>query len=336
MSPWPVVLEFTALAVAIGFAGFLLSIYGDVIAEKTGLGGAWIGFALMAVVTSLPELATGLSAAGLNQLPDIALGDALGSCVFNLMLIVLLDFLHREASVYTRASQGHILASAFGIVLLGFIAFNIVLAHNGIDIKYRHIALATPITLVFYVIAMHTVFRYEKSQHQEALEELAERYPHISLSKAIKRYSLAAICVVALGIRLPETASKLAEVMGWEQSFVGTVFVALATSLPELVVTISALQIGALDMAMSDLFGSNLFNLLIVALDDLVYLPGSILAAALPVHLVTVLSAIMMNGIAITGLLYRPTTRLFKTIGWVSLAMFSVYVVNMWVLYLHR
>lgn len=332
----PVILEFAALAAAIGFTGYLLSVYGDVIAEKTGLGGAWIGFALMATVTSLPELATGLSAAGFNQEPDIALGDALGSCVFNLMLIVLMDFLNRGASVYTRASQGHILASAFGIVLLGFIAFNIVLAHNGIDIKYRHIALATPITLVFYVMAMRTVFRYEKSQHQEALEELAERYPHISLSKAVKRYSLAAICVIALGIRLPETAGKLAEDMGWQQSFVGTVFVAFATSLPELVVTISALKIGALDLAISDLLGSNLFNLLVIALDDMVYLPGSILAAALPVHLVTVLSAIMMNGIAITGLLYRPPTRLFKTIGWVSLVMFSIYVVNLWVLYLYR
>jgi len=93
----------------IGASGYFLSLYGDVIAEKTGLGGTWVGFAMLATVTSIPELVTGVSAVTYVGVPDIALGDALGSCVFNLLLIVLLDFLHREASVYTRISRTHTL-----------------------------------------------------------------------------------------------------------------------------------------------------------------------------------------------------------------------------------
>jgi cation:H+ antiporter len=335
MEAWPIIAEFAFLALAIGGAGYFLSLYGDVIAEKTGLGGTWVGFALLATVTSLPELVTGISSVTYAGGPNIALGDALGSCVFNLLLIVLLDFLHREAPIYTRISQGHILSAGFGVVLLGFVAFNIVLYRNGFRLSLGHVGLYTPIILLLYVVAVRTVFRYESRLRQEVAEEVAERHPHIGLRSAIRFYCLAATVVVLAGIRLPLTAEHLAQAMGWHSSFVGTVFVALATSLPELAVTLSALRIGALDMATSDLLGSNLFDLAIIAIDDLAYLKGPILADVSTVHLVSAQSAIMMTGIAIVGLLYRPETRLFRTVGWISVLMFSVYVVNLLVLYLH-
>jgi cation:H+ antiporter len=333
---WSIFIEFSALALAIGTSGYFLSLYGDVIAEKTGLGGTWVGLAMIATVTSLPELVTGVSAVTYAGVPNIALGDALGSCVFNLLLIVLLDFLHRKTSVYTLISQGHILSAGFGVVLLGFVAFNIVLLQNTVSLSFSHVGLYTPIIVLFYIFAMRTVFRYEKSQRMEVVEEIAERYPKISMARALTFYFLAAAVVVLVGIRLPVTAKHLATAMNWDQSFVGTVFVALSTSLPEVAVTLSALRIGALDMAISDLLGSNLFNLVILAVDDLVYLKGPLLANVSPVHLVTTLSAIMMTGIAIVGLLYRPKTRLFKTVGWVSLLMFSIYILNVSVLFLQQ
>lgn len=336
MTHWPVFVEFAALALVIGGSGYFLSLYGDVIAEKTGLGGTWVGIALLATVTSLPELVTGISAVTYVNVPNIALGDALGSCVFNLLLIVLLDFLHRGASVYTRVSQGHILSAGFGVVLLGFTAFNLVLYQHGIKLSFWHIGIYSPIIMLFYLLAMRTVFRYEKAQRLEAVEEIAECYPTISLIKALTGFTLAAVVVVLAGIRLPVTAEHLAEAMGWQRSFVGTVFVALATSLPEVAVTVSALRLGALDMAISDLLGSNLFDLAIIAIDDMAYLKGPLLANVSPVHLVTVQSAIMMTGIAIVGLLYRPQQRLFKTVGWGSLFMFIIYILNLSVLYLQQ
>jgi cation:H+ antiporter len=329
-------IEFAALSLVIGGSGYFLSLYGDVIAEKTGLGGTWVGLAMLATVTSLPELVTGVSSVTYVGSPNIALGDVLGSCVFNLLLIVLLDFLHREASVYTRISQGHILAAGFGVVLLGFVAFNLVLFHNGVGLRWRHVGIYAPIIVLLYVIAVRTVFRYEKSRRKEFSENVPGRYRKISLTRALTFYVLAAAVVVAAGIRLPVTAENLAEAMAWHRSFVGTVFVALATSLPELTVTLSALRLGALDMAISDLLGSNLFDLVIIAVDDLAYRDGPLLAMASPVHLVSAQSAIMMTGIAIVGLLYRPQTRLFKTVGWASLFMFSIYILNLSVLYLQQ
>lgn len=131
MSHWLLFLEFAGLALAIGTAGYFLSLYGDVIADKTGLGGSWVGFSLLATVTSLPELVTGISSVTYVDVPDIALGNILGSCVFNMLLIVFLDFMHRESSVFTRVSQGHILSAGFGMILLGFVAFNILLHQIG-------------------------------------------------------------------------------------------------------------------------------------------------------------------------------------------------------------
>lgn len=336
MTHWSIFIEFAVLALVIGTSGYFLTLFGDVIAEKTGLGGTWVGFAMLATVTSLPELVTGISAVTYVGVPNIAMGDALGSCVFNLLLIVLLDFLHRDASVYTRISQGHILSAGFGVVLLGFVAFNIILSQNSISLSLGHVGLYTPIIVLFYIFAVRTVFRYEKAQRMEVVEEIAERYPNISLARALIFYFLAAAVVVLAGIRLPVTAEHLAVAMGWHRSFVGTVFVALATSLPEVAVTLSALRIGALDMAISDIFGSNLFDLVIIAVDDVFFIEGPLLSKISPVHLISAQSAIMMTGIAIVGLLYRPQTRLFKTMGWTSLFMFSIYILNLSVLYLQR
>jgi cation:H+ antiporter len=86
-------LEFALCAAVIAIAGTKLSRYGDIIADKTGLGGAWIGFALMVTVTSLPELVTGVSALALADAPDIALGNVLGACIITLTMIVFLDLL---------------------------------------------------------------------------------------------------------------------------------------------------------------------------------------------------------------------------------------------------
>ena len=87
-------LEFSLCAALIAVAGTKLSRYGDIIADKTGLGGAWIGLALMATVTSLPELVTGISSVALVDAPDIAVGNVLGACIINLTMIVILHLLH--------------------------------------------------------------------------------------------------------------------------------------------------------------------------------------------------------------------------------------------------
>lgn len=328
-------LAFALCALFITVAGTYLSRYGDVIADKTGFGGTWIGLVLLATVTSLPELVTGASAVVLASAPNLALGDILGSCVFNLLLLTILDIILRKESVFSRASRGHILSAGFGVLLLGFIGFNLLLGNRAPQLAIGHLGAYSLVIVLIYAVAIRTVFRYERAEHAAYTEERAERYPDISLQQAIWRYAAAATTVVAAGIWLPFVGKALAQAMGWHQTFVGTLFVAVATSLPEAVVTISALRIGALDMAVSNLLGSNLFNGMLVAVDDILYLKGPILADVSPLQGLSALSAIMMNGVAIIGLLFRPRERLLHIMGWASLMIFSLYLLNSLLLYLH-
>jgi cation:H+ antiporter len=327
-------LQFFVCIALIGFAGVKLSRYGDILAEKTGMGGTWVGLVLLASVTSLPELITGASAVTLAHTPNIAVGNVLGACVMNLLMIVILDFLHRGESVYTRASHGHILAAGFGVVLLAFVGFNLLLGDKMAP-SLGHVGLYTPVILLLYLVAMRTLFRYERQQQDDYVEERAARYPDITLQRAALRYALAAAVVIVAALWLPFVADRMAEVMGWHRSFVGTIFVALATTTPELVVTVAALRLGALNMAIANLFGSNLFNLALLALDDVLFQPGPLLSHVNPVHAVSAFSAIAMTGAAIVGLFYRPAGRLFRTVGWASMFLFSVYLMNTYVLYLH-
>jgi len=325
-------LAFFLCALVIGVAGYQLSRYGDRIAELTGLSRSWIGLGLVATATSLPELFTGVSAVALAEAPNIAVGNILGATVMNLLLIVVLDFLHRKAPVFTLVSHGHILGAGFAAMMLGLVGFNILLAQQGPQPVLGHVAASTPVIVLLYLVSLRVVFLYEKGHNH--IEPQPPR-DGLTLRGAILRFVLAALVVVAAALILPFIAEELAHEMGWARGFVGTLFVALVTTLPEIVVTVAALRLGALDLAIGNLFGSILFNLVILAIDDLFFLEGPLFSHIDPMHAVSAFSAIMMIGVAIVGLLYRPATRLFKTVGWVSLTLFSLYMLNAYVIFIY-
>ncbi len=295
-------LAFAGCAVMIGFGGMWLSRYGHVIAQRTGLGETWVGVLLLATVTSLPELFTGVSAVAIANAPDIAVGNALGACVFNLAVLSVLDWLHREESLFDRADIGHLLSAAFGIMLLAFVAFNLVLVQGPGKWALGHVGLYTPVIFVFYALSMWIVFNYQKRELAKLGGEIASEESKATLAQAVKRYLAAAAVVLAAGTALPFVGQAIAQAHGWNASFVGTVFISVITSLPELVVTVSAVRLGAIDMAIANLLGSNLFDLLVIAVDDIFYLPGPILSHVSPVHAASALTAIVMTGAFVAGL----------------------------------
>jgi len=320
----------------IGYAGYFLSRYGDIIAEKSGISASWIGLILLSTATSLPELVTGISSVTFANAPDIAVGDVLGSTVFNLAILVMLDALYKRETLYSKAAQGHILSVSLGTLLIAFAGFSLLLDHAGLSPALGHVGFYSPFIVAVYLVAIRAVYSYEHRTLAEYTEESAERYPDITLRSAIKGYLWAALAVVLAGSWLPFVAKDISDLMGWGQSFVGTLLVAAVTSAPEAAVTISALRIGALDMAIANLLGSNLFNIVVVlSIDDLLHLPGPILAAVSPVHAVTAFSAAMMSGAVIIGLVYRPGRPWQRAPGVVSLALLTVYVINVYVLYIH-
>lgn len=330
-NPWIVWLSLVACLLVIGVAGWRLSRYGDILAEKTGLSASWIGLILLATATSLPELVTGISAVTAARAPDIAVGDVLGSTVFNLLILVVLDAFYRRESLYTRAAQGHILSAALGALLIGISGASLLLDQSGFVPVLVHVGGYSPLIVLVYLAAMRAVFRYERRILVKFTEAAAARYPGITQRRAWIGYLTAALAIVAAGTWLPFVAKDLATIMGWEQSFVGTLLVAAITSAPEAAVTLSALRIGAVDMAIANLLGSNLFNIVILAVDDVFYTPGPLLAAINPSHAITALSAVMMSALVIAGLIYRPQGRDVAGLSWISVGLFLVYLLNTWV-----
>ncbi|GAG40829.1 unnamed protein product, partial [marine sediment metagenome] len=120
-------LNFFICVLLVLFFGAKLSRYGDVIAEKTGLSGFWVGLLLLAVITSLPEIITGVSAVTVVEVPDLAMGTLFGSNLLNLLIIAVLDIIHRGGPLLSIAGAGHRLSSGLGIVLIAFAAGSILL-----------------------------------------------------------------------------------------------------------------------------------------------------------------------------------------------------------------
>ena len=326
-------LAFIICTSVIVYSGAKLSQYGDIIAEKVGLGKTWAGIVLMASVTSLPELVTGISSVTYAGAPDIAVGDVLGSCVFNILILALLDISQRPMPLSARAHQGHTLSAAFGMLLLTIVAASLFLGKSTFPVGW-----IGPYTLLFaviYMAAIRTVYYYEKREIARFVREIAGelKYGHVPTKTAVRSYVFNAALVVGAALLLPEIGKGLAEATGLGQTFVGNVLIALSTSLPEVVVSVAAVRMGSLDLAIGNLFGSNIFNIFILAVDDLFFVQGPILSFVNPSHLISALAAIAMTAIAVIGLTYRAEKKRLL-LAWDSLGILSVYLANLLLLYL--
>jgi cation:H+ antiporter len=317
MAGWEVWLKFFILLALIGVSGTQLSRYGDALAEKTGLGRTWLGLVLLAAITSLPESSTGISSVLWVNAPNITVGDLLGSCLFNLFILAVVDLLYPPSPVLTAADRGHLLAGSFTVVMLTVAIMGTLAPLPTAGITLGHIGLSSPILLICYLGAMRVIYRYQRRQRLAYLEEHEEEliYSEIGLGKTVLMLGLSALVVVGAGIWIPQVAVELAHFMGWHQTFVGTIFVAASTSLPELVVTLGALRLGAVDLAVGNLLGSNLVNLALLGVMDILYFKGPLLRAVSHDHASTGLMAILMTSIACAELAYRPAKKALRLVS---------------------
>lgn len=318
--------QFLVCALLIGYAGGTLARYGDIIGNKAGWSGSWVGLILLSTVTSLPELATGISAAGFANKPDIAVGDIVGSCAFNLLILAMLDTFYRRQPLYCGVSQDHALSAAFGMALLALSGAALVLGARLDGLALWHVGIYSPVMVVMYLLCMRAIARQDSKHQANAANE---RHEHgVSLRRAVTLYAVAALVVVAAGGRLPFVAVRLAELMGWQDSFVGTLFVAAATSLPEVTVSVMALRLGQPDMAVSNILGSNMFNVMMLAIDDLAYRAGPLLSQVSPLHVVTVFANLAMGTIVIAALLTRSRARVLGMMNWHSIVVVFIFALS--------
>ena len=264
---------FIFCALLIVLSGVRLSKYGDIIADLSGLGKAWIGLILMAAVTSLPELFSGFSSILILKKPDIAVGAVFGSCAFNLAILALLDYFVPGKPISSVVTKSQILAGFLSMIL---IILSVIEIHFGkLFPEKGWFGLFPGLIIFIYLISIRIIFENDK-QAQKAIDSFEgpthKKEIKISLKKAIIKFLFYSVLIVTAALALPYFAEKLAEETGISESFVGTLLVAASTSLPEMVVSIAAVRMGSIDLAVGNLLGSNIFNMFILAIDDLSHL----------------------------------------------------------------
>jgi cation:H+ antiporter len=322
---------FIICAALIIYAGSRLSIYGDMIAEKTGVGRSFTGLILLATVTSLPELITGISSVTWLDAPDLAAGNVFGSCLLNLFILALLDPLSKDQPISSRSGQGHILTAMVGIVLLSVAASSLIF--RDIIPSIVHIGIYSFFLIIIYFVGIRLIFLYERRNISDAIDSI--NYSSLSLKEAILKYVFNAFLVIVAAIFLPVFGEELAEASGLTQSFFGTIFISATTVLPEVVVSVAAVRLGSINLAFGNLLGSNIFNIVILAADDIFYLKGPILNYVSSSHLISVFTCIIMTAFISAGIVFKVSRKKYF-ISLDSVALIVLYLAGMIMLYLYK
>jgi cation:H+ antiporter len=320
--------EFIICAGLLVWAAILLSKYGDVLAVKTGLGRAWVGAILIAGVTSLPELASGISAVTWLKAPNLAAGAILGSCLFNLALIAVMDLAYQPGRILTKAHDGHILSAGLGILMLGMVAMGVLVGTSYSSVGILGFSLLSLLLLVTYAFGGRMISTVEQARQAEVLDQTAdaEGFAQISTFKTYFVFILSALAVVGLGIWLASIGDRISATTGLSRSFVGNLFLATSTSLPEIAASLAAIRIGAIDMAIGNVLGSNLFNIALLAIYDLADGRANFWASLTDANGFAAVIAMMMTGVVIISLMYRVSPKTPYRFSWDGISLSVMYL----------
>jgi cation:H+ antiporter len=310
-------LQFLLLALAVALAGWLLARSADQIAEATGLGRLLIGSLLLAAVTSLPELAVDVAAVRAGFV-DLAAGDLFGSSLMNLLILAVIDLSIRSGRrMLSREAASHALSATLGIALTALAGLAVLTAGRLPAMTLLGIGGWSWAILLAYLLGARMLFINQRIAVRLATEARAgeEKSGEATPAATVPVWRSAALFLVAAcglfvtGPWLAHVAGALAEATGLGGTFVGTTLVAVSTSLPELVATLTAVRLGALDLAIGNAFGSNAFNMVLFVPLDAVH-AGPLFNEVSVTHAVTAFAVVLATAIAILGQLYHGERRL--------------------------
>ena len=337
--PLPVnVALFAAAAAVVWLAGTRIAGYASTLAERTGIGKAVVGALLLGGITSLPEVATTSTAAASGNAP-LAVNNLLGGIAMQVAILAVADAAIGRGALSAIVARPTILLQAtLNILLLVLVATGITAG----DVPFLGLGAWTTGIAGAYVVSMVIIGRshapaawrparvVKEGAAGEAARDAAEE---TRSTGRIAAYTASAAAVIfAAGYGLARTGEALAEQTGLGASFVGAVLVAIATSLPEVSSTVAAVRLGHLELAFGDIFGTNLFDVALVAVADAVYAGGPVLREVGAFSVCAALLGILVTGIFLGGLIERRD-RVVLRMGVDSLLVLLVYLGGLLVLY---
>ena len=337
-------LAFAAGAAVIWIAGTRLSRYAAAIADRTGVGKAFIGALLLGGITSLPEVATTVTASAIGSAP-LAVNNIFGGVAMQVVVLAVADAIVPGRSLSVRIRSPVVLLQAALLVLILSLAIaGMVVGDVPIfGVGAWTLAILGASLLAFYLIRQdgsHATWEPEAPPSPEAESEAArareaEGARGYSTGRLVLFTSLAALAILVAGFAVAKTGDVLAVQTGLGASFVGVLFVAVATSLPEASTTISAVRLGQNEMAFSNIFGANILDLSVLFLADLVFRGGPVLNEVGRFSQIGALLGVLVTGVYMVGLLERRK-RVVMGVGWDSLLVLLLYAGGMFLLYTLR
>lgn len=326
---------FVAAAAVVWAAGTKLSDYADVLAERTGLGRAFVGLVLLGATTSLPEIATTATAA-LAGSPALVMNNLFGSVVTNTAVLAMADFaLARYPLSFVTPKPVLLLQGTSVIVLVALGMAGMAAAGT---LAVWGVGAVSVLLFVGYLLSLYVFRRYEGSGRWTPVDppppapedgDRQERpYRDVSTGQLALRFAAAAAVILVAGWAMTIVGDALARQTGLGGGFVGFALLATATSLPELSTTIRAVRLGAYSMAFTNIFGSSAFVLALVLLADVLYREGPILAAVDRSAMFAAAAGIVVTAVYVMGLIERRDRQVLR-LGLDSAAVLVLYVVTL-------
>jgi cation:H+ antiporter len=317
--------------VAVGALIFLvasrLSRHADTIAEETGLGGLWIGTVLLAAATSLPEVLTDVNAALLDA-PDIGVGDVFGANMANMMILAVLDLVFARRRILDHVERAHAEFGLLGILLMVMAGMGILAGGWG---RIGHVGIETILIAVVYLGGMRLLYRLSTARPQRVGPAHASGPNRARQREASVGFGLGTLGLLILTPLLVLSAEAVSVETGVSTTFVGTALVGLTTTLPELGTTFSAIRMGSYDLAVGNLFGSVMFNMVVLLFMDVVYPRGPLLALVSRDHLLPICIAVTCLALGVVAILSRR--RRARPLRLENVLIIGTYILGLWFLY---
>ncbi len=326
LSPWLLFLISAAIVVVVADR---LAKYGDVIAVRTNLGGLLMGTIFMAAATSLPEFMTAISAfrAGI---PDLAAGNFYGSNMVNILLLALVDMVNYRVPLLRRMAITHTVTAVLGIMLM---VLSVIFIMADIETTIGWVGVDSLVLIALYFGGVWLI-QQANSRVSGAWSKnvvVSDDFP--SLTKGLIGFLIAAAILVLVVPQLVQASAEIAIITGLGDSFVGVSLLSIVTSLPELLAALAAVRMGAFDLAVGNIFGSIVFNMLGLGVADFFYTEGRLLGAIDPGFALVGLLGLLLSTMALMANLARIERKiLFIELD--AIAIIIAYLAGMYMLFL--
>ncbi|WMT88500.1 sodium:calcium antiporter [Pelagibacterium sp. 26DY04] len=339
---------FAVAAVVVWFAGARVTRYANAISDKTGIGQAAIGLLLLAGITSLPEIGATVTSAATGA-SALAVNNLFGSIAVQVVILAIVDLaIGRRALTSSIPDPMVLLQGGLNVLLIAIATAGMIVG----DFPILGIGAWAWVSIAAYgfsvyilansqgrrswLAAQHGKVDKDLSEQQaEAEKRASQEHSERSLRGLLLRTAGLALVILVAGYLLSRTGDALANQTGLGGGVIGFVLLAFATSLPEFSTTITAARAGLYTLAVSDILGTNLINVGLVFVIDLVATGEPVLSQVDTFATFGALLGIAVTALFIIGMAERGDKTIFR-MGLDSAAVLLCYAAGLVVMFFLR